>query len=33
VRDCSNRALGIPFGVHDPSVGRCLLMEEHSVDR
>jgi hypothetical protein len=33
VGDSSNRALGIPFGVRDPNVGRCLLMEERSVDR
>jgi hypothetical protein len=33
VRDCSNRALGISFGIHDPDLGRCLLVEERCVDR
>jgi len=32
MRDCSNRALGIPFGIHDPIVGRWLLVERQSVD-
>ena len=33
VRDCRDRALRIPPCVHDPDVGRGLLVEERSVDR
>jgi len=33
VRDCGDRALSIPSCVHDPNVGRSLLVEECPVDR
>jgi len=33
VRDCRRRGRGIPLGIHDPNVGWCLPMEEHSGDR
>jgi len=32
VCDCSNCTLGISFGVHVPTMSRCLLVEERSVD-
>jgi len=32
VRDCSNHTLDIPFGVHDPNMGPCLLVDERSLD-
>jgi len=31
--DCRNRTLRIPFGIQDPNVGQCLLVEECAVDR
>jgi hypothetical protein len=33
VRNRNKRTFRIRFGVHDPNVGRCLLVEERSVDR
>jgi len=32
VHDCSNRTLGIRFGIHDPNVGQYLSVEERFVD-
>jgi hypothetical protein len=32
VRDCTNRAIGIPFGIQDLNVGKCLLVVEYPID-
>jgi len=32
VPDCRYCALGIPSWVHDPDVGRSLLVEMHSIE-